>query len=133
MAHAIVGYHGKCSRIHGHSYQLNITVKGNIAQTNKTGMMIDFKELKELIHRHIIEPFDHTLLLENRLEVRRWVEQMEDFTHNIVFLDFPPTAENILLLFVKKIERVLPPHITLYAVRLHETADSYVEWYRDDQ
>ncbi len=30
MAHALYGYDGPCKNIHGHSYQLEVTIAGNL-------------------------------------------------------------------------------------------------------
>lgn len=66
MAHAIYCYTGACKNIHGHSYQLEVTVTSS--QKIDTyilapGFIIDFKELKQLVNSSIIELFDHSLVL----------------------------------------------------------------------
>ncbi|MFT4025065.1 MAG: 6-carboxytetrahydropterin synthase [Flavihumibacter sp.] len=50
---------GKCANpnFHGHNYELFVTVKGNIS--NERPYLIDLKELKVIIHDHIIEKLDH--------------------------------------------------------------------------
>ena len=65
-AHALTGYDGKCRHIHGHSYLLYVTVKGtpsNPDGTPKSGMLIDFTDLKRIVNEHIIDIFDHSLIL----------------------------------------------------------------------
>lgn len=47
---------GKCRMMHGHTYHLNITIAGN--ELDATGFLIDFKLLKELIHKK----YDHSVL-----------------------------------------------------------------------
>ncbi|MEK5069912.1 6-carboxytetrahydropterin synthase QueD [Sporosarcina sp. FSL K6-1508] len=47
---------GKCQVMHGHTYFLNITIGGN--ELNSIGFLIDFKELKNLIH----DKYDHSVL-----------------------------------------------------------------------
>ena len=49
-AHALTGYDGKCRHIHGHSYRLFVTLKGDIKQVQdhpKSGMVVDFSDLKK--------------------------------------------------------------------------------------
>ncbi len=133
MAHAITNYTGKCSNIHGHSYRLEITIQGSISQENKNGMIIDFKNFKDIIKQHLINPYDHALLLEDTPELREWCSKIENFTQNIKFLPFTPSTENILLYFVNIIEDKLPQHVSLFSIRLFETEESYAEWFRDDQ
>lgn len=47
---------GKCQRMHGHTYHINITIGGN--ELDSTGFLIDFKQLKNLIH----DKYDHSIL-----------------------------------------------------------------------
>lgn len=47
---------GQCARMHGHTYYLNLTIAGD--QLNETGFLIDFKKLKDLIHKR----YDHSVL-----------------------------------------------------------------------
>lgn len=74
-AHRIVDYPGKCNRLHGHNWTVEVTVAGQ--KLNNLGMLIDFKELKAEVNQ-VINQFDHIYL--NELEAF----QMEN-----------PTAENL--------------------------------------
>ena len=47
---------GKCSRMHGHTYYVNVTIGGDVL--DETGFLVNFSLIKKLIH----ERFDHTLL-----------------------------------------------------------------------
>ena len=47
---------GKCMRVHGHTYFVNITIAGDAL--DELGFLINFSELKSLIH----DKFDHYLL-----------------------------------------------------------------------
>ena len=52
-AHALTGYNGKCSHIHGHSYTLRVTVRGepiSNPEDPKYGLVIDFNDLKKIIN-----------------------------------------------------------------------------------
>ena len=55
-AHHIVG-HEKCGHVHGHSYVLDVTLKGE--PHKETGMTIDFGLLKELVTDSLISLVDH--------------------------------------------------------------------------
>ena len=64
MAHALHGYDGLCKNIHGHSYKLFVTVKGKIKNekgNTKDGMVLDFTSLKDIVKKHIILKYDHSL------------------------------------------------------------------------
>lgn len=62
-AHRIVDYPGKCNRLHGHNWVVEVTIKGN--RLNDLGMLYDFKELKKEVNL-TIERLDHVYL--NELE-----------------------------------------------------------------
>jgi len=51
----------------------------------------------------------------------------------VIFVDFQPTSENLLLDFAERIRKILPPGISLHHLLLRETASSYAEWFSSDQ
>ena len=78
-----------------------------------TGMVLDLKELKDLLNREVIEPYDHRFL---NYEAPP-------------FDQVPPTTENI----AREIWRRLEPHLRgearrLHSVRLYETPDLFVDY-----
>jgi 6-pyruvoyltetrahydropterin/6-carboxytetrahydropterin synthase len=132
-AHALKGYDGPCRNIHGHSYELSVTVTGfPVTDENspKLGMVMDFGDLKRLIQSNIIDPLDHTLVLDS--SQKGIIPAGEPFA-NVVFVDFQPTSENLLLDFAVRIKQLLPPGITLHHLILRETASSFAEWFAEDQ
>ncbi|MBM3735617.1 MAG: 6-carboxytetrahydropterin synthase [Acidobacteria bacterium] len=99
-------------RGHGHNYQLEVTLEGEPDPV--TGMVLDLKELKEIIHNEVIEPFDHRFL-----------------NHEVPPFDrVVPTPENI----AREIWRRLSPRFNgsggprLANIRLFETADLFVDY-----
>ncbi|MCK9218670.1 MAG: 6-carboxytetrahydropterin synthase [Bacteroidales bacterium] len=133
-AHALKGYNGPCKNIHGHSYELSVTIKGRPNPdpvSEKNGMVLDFGELKNLIKKQIIDPFDHALLLNSEVDQKALLNFGEPFT-NIIFLPYQPTSENFLLDFARRIRPLLPPGIQLYSMRLRETSSSFAEWFAED-
>ena len=133
-AHALKGYDGPCKNVHGHSYELSVTVIGTpIAdrQSTKLGMVMDFGDLKKIIKKQIVDPFDHALLLNSELPLSELQKSGEPFT-NVVLLPYQPTSENFLLDFAKRIREFLPPGVLLYSLRLRETSNSYAEWFAID-
>ena len=133
-SHALHNYDGLCKNIHGHSYKLEVTILGcPIYDSNhvKNGMIIDFGDVKKIIHREIIDIFDHSLLLNKEAPYARDIESK--FNENrVILLDYQPTCENMLIDFVEKIKNNLPAQVELAVLKLHETASSYAEWYASD-
>lgn len=62
-AHVLPHHPGKCSRLHGHSYQLEISVEGPLQSTGPaSGMVLDFDDIASVVQREIINRFDHSSL-----------------------------------------------------------------------
>lgn len=134
MAHALVGYDGLCRNIHGHSYELRVTVLGEPeedAASPKCGMLMDFSDLKKIVSEHIVDRFDHSLVL-NACADRALVEQLQKHYQKVELMPYQPTSERMLLHFAELIRRQLPAGVSLYSLRLGETATSYAEWFADD-
>ena len=133
-AHALRGYDGPCKSIHGHSYELAVTVTGTPVgdkESPKTGMVMDFGDLKKIIKKNIIDSVDHSLILNKDYPVED-VQKIREVFCNIVWVDYQPTSENLLDDFSKKIIPLLPEGVKLFSLRLRETANSYAEWYASD-
>ena len=133
MAHALHGYDGLCKNIHGHSYRLWVTIKGEILKNKghrKDGMVLDFDLLKSIVKPEIIEKYDHSLVLNGNTS-----HAEIDLTafEKVFLLPYQPTSENLVTDFALKIKSKLPKGIKLYKVVLSETATSFAEWYSKDQ
>ncbi|MBV9103978.1 MAG: 6-carboxytetrahydropterin synthase QueD [Candidatus Eremiobacteraeota bacterium] len=62
-AHVLPNHPGKCSRLHGHSYRLDVAVDGPLHDSGPSaGMVIDFDAIAEIVQREIIERVDHQSL-----------------------------------------------------------------------
>ena len=132
MAHALHGYDGLCKNIHGHSYKLCVTVKGEIKKDKgnpKDGMVLDFDVLKSIVKPEIINKYDHSLVL-NANSPHSEID-LSAF-EKVFFLPFQPTSENLVTDFALKIKSKLPQEIELYKVVLSETATSFAEWNSQD-
>jgi 6-pyruvoyltetrahydropterin/6-carboxytetrahydropterin synthase len=133
-AHALLGYDGPCRNIHGHSYELSVTVIGTPVSDPdlaKFGMVMDFSDLKKIIRKEIIDPFDHALILNSAAPVDELRKIGPSFSR-IIAVPYQPTSENFLLDFAERIRKLLPEGVKLHCMRLRETATSYAEWYAED-
>ncbi len=59
--HALRNYRGKCENVHGHNYRCQVTVEGE--QLDSIGLLVDFVELKRVVHS-VIDRLDHQWLNE---------------------------------------------------------------------
>ena len=97
---------------HGHNYVLEVTVEG--APDPMTGMVLDLKQLKDTLHREVVEPYDHHFL--NR--------EVPPFDRVI------PTTENLAIDIWNRLDPLLNNgRARLQCVRLYETGDFYVDYF----
>ena len=101
---------GARSAQHGHNFRLEVTICGE--PDPRTGMVMDLKDLQEILEREIVSRFDH-----------------RDLNRDTPYFEKePPTPEN----FVQVIRRLLIaalPEGSLDRLRLYEDADTFVEWF----
>lgn len=102
---------GKCSNpsYHGHNYELVVKLVGE--PDADTGMVIDLKELSDLIQREVCERYDH----------RNLNLDTEEFRH------LNPTVEHIARIIYGLLRPHLPAHLQLQ-VRLYETERNFAEY-----
>ena len=102
---------GKCSNpnFHGHNYDLIVDVTGDVDQV--TGVVIDLKELKDIIKNDVEELLDHKNL---NLDV-------------LYFKKVIPTAENICI-FIWNILRDKISNDNELSVTLYETPRNFVKY-----
>jgi len=109
-AHYLPGHQGKCQNLHGHTYQLEVTVgrDGLLAAGSSEGMVIDFSDLKEMVSKLVVDPLDHQCLND--------------------LLPYRPTAENMVNHFFDVLSSALEGSgVELVRIRLWESPDSYAE------
>ena len=131
-AHALPGYDGKCRNIHGHSYIMYVTVKGeptNGTNSPKEGMVVDFKNLKDIVNENIIDKFDHALIMHTASPLS---QELANAYPNVMLVDFQPSTENLICYFAQVLKDKMPQGVELFSLKLHETASSFAEWYASD-
>ena len=132
MAHALYGYDGLCANIHGHSYRLWVTIRGEIRKEEghtKDGMLMDFADLKMIVKSTIIEKYDHSLVL-NQHSPHSSID-LSAF-EKIHYVPYQPTSENLVSDFADIIKSKLSKHQELYKIKLSETRSSFAEWHIKD-
>jgi 6-pyruvoyltetrahydropterin/6-carboxytetrahydropterin synthase len=109
-AHALRHYRGKCEKVHGHNYKVQVTVEGETL--NEAGLLIDFVELKRLLHS-VVERLDH------------------EFLNDVPpFNELNPSAENMARYFHQELSRQISTRgVRVSRVQLWET-DTSIAAYR---
>lgn len=98
---------------HGHNYVVEVTVRGEPDPV--TGMVIDLKELKQILEREIVEPMDH----------RHLNHEVPPFDRVV------PTVENLAIEIWRRVEPHLPEAAGLHAIRVYETPDLFADYFGD--
>lgn len=99
---------GRLADRHGHNYRLELSLRGE--PDPRTGMLVDLKDVKDLLEREVMARFDH-----------RDLNDDTDF-----FEKQPPTAENFARVLFELLGRALPAGL-LERVRLYEGPDHWVD------
>lgn len=134
-AHVLYNYDGKCKNMHGHSYKLFVTVKGkpvNDLNNPKNGMVVDFGDIKSIVKAEIVDLWDHAVLVNAASPHKDLGQELEDYGHKVIYCTFQPTCENMLYAIAAKIKNRLPLNVELAYLKLHETENSYGEWFAED-
>ena len=109
-AHSLPGHHGKCARVHGHSYKLEVTLRGPLRETAGTsdyGMVMDFADLAGTVKTSIIERLDH--------------QELNAVT------GIHTTAENLIHWIWDELVAHGLPDVLLFRIRLWETESGFAE------
>jgi 6-pyruvoyltetrahydropterin/6-carboxytetrahydropterin synthase len=95
---------------HGHNYVLEVSVEGEIDPV--TGMVMNLKDLKDILDQEIVQPMDHRFLN----------KEVPPFDKVV------PTTANVAREIWRRLDnRLAGTAAELVRVRLHETTELYVE------
>ena len=64
--HRIPHHKSSCKNLHGHRYAIEVTIKGEVVSDKSNsdfGMVMDFKDAKELVKKTIVEEWDHSFIV----------------------------------------------------------------------
>lgn len=89
--HRVPGHQGQCRNLHGHTYTVEVTVEGVVADD---GMIVDFGILKTVMMDEVHARWDHAFLVWDHDDAAR-MALATDATWKVAVLPDPPTAENL--------------------------------------
>ncbi len=112
--HRIQHHEGKCSRPHGHNYEISVVVRGTLTEE---GWIVDKGEVTS-----IIDEWDHRFLLEAGDPLVDAFEQSGD-GDAVVTLEHPPTAEVMAVVLERDLEDRLGDNVSGVAVEVAETSE----------
>lgn len=123
-AHQLIGHKGKCSNLHGHTYKLEVVVKGKplIEEGHSDeGFVIDFSDLKAIVQENLIDQLDHAFLAMGNEPV---LDALVKSGSKVAQLAFRTTAENLSAYIAYTLKQMSLP---VYSVKLWETPTSWAE------
>lgn len=100
-AHALLGYPGECRELHGHTWDVEVTVRGE--RLDDVGIVYDFKRLKEDLAA-VLTRFDHAFLNEVA-----------------PFDELNPTAENLARVIFDELSEVVGDEVVVSEVAVWES------------
>jgi len=124
-AHVLTNHAGQCKNLHGHTYRVFVEVAEGSAGSD---MVIDFKDLKQVMREVIVERFDHAFMFDessaSECEIAAVITK-----HGMrsVGLPFRTTAENLARHFFHE----LAVRLNVASVKVYETPESCAEYSRD--
>jgi 6-pyruvoyltetrahydropterin/6-carboxytetrahydropterin synthase len=112
--HRILHHDGKCSRPHGHNYQITVKVTGTLS---KEGWIVDKGDVTG-----VIDEWDHMFLVEDGDPLINAFEASGD-GDALVVLENPPTAEVMAVLLEERMLETFPDSVSDVSVSVRETGE----------
>jgi len=130
-AHRLLNHKGSCKNLHGHNYKVFVTLSKNAVDC-VSGMVIDFKEMKEHVGYIIDKYYDHALILNTEDPIIALVNAGTIKT-KIFIIKGEPTAEIMahsiyteITIILNALDNILP--IMVDKVVIYETETSHAEY-----
>ncbi len=109
-AHHLVAYPGACAVLHGHNWQVDVSVQGE--ELDELGMLIDFKLLKSAVNE-LMDELDHS-----------------DLNTHEEFKDLNPTSEQIARFLFRRLSvSAKGDRHKISRVTVHETPGSTASYW----
>ncbi len=112
--HRILEHDGKCSRPHGHNYEVTVEVVGRLTET---GWVVDKGVVTD-----VIDEWDHRFLLERGDPLVEAFERAGD-GDAVVVLEHPPTAEVMARVLERRLAEELPDTVESVRAEVRETRE----------
>jgi 6-pyruvoyltetrahydropterin/6-carboxytetrahydropterin synthase len=112
--HRILHHDGKCSRPHGHNYEISVEITGELTEE---GWVVDKGEVTS-----VIDEWDHRFLVEEGDPLVEAFEASGD-DDALVVLEHPPTAEVMAVVLEQRMLERFPDTVSAVSVEVAETTE----------
>lgn len=136
MAHMLANHGGMCQNLHGHTYKMQVEIvriTGNLIEGtgHSDSMVLDFKDLKDIVNERIVKELDHAFMY--------WVNSPDKTEHEIariliqsgkkvVKVEYRPTAEEMALNFLRILRDEFKKFdVDVKSIKVWETPTSYAK------
>jgi 6-pyruvoyltetrahydropterin/6-carboxytetrahydropterin synthase len=124
-SHRLYHYEGKCFRLHGHQWRVEVWMEGEVDET--TRILVDYNCIKEVIQR-----FDHQVILNAADPMVECLSQFQE----VITTDGDPTSELLAdlmagLIAAESARRGYRARVT--KIRVWESTSCYAECVYEDQ
>lgn len=123
-SHQLIGHKGKCANVHGHTYKLEVVLKGKLRgpeDESNEGFVMDFSDLKNVVNQLITEKLDHSFIAAGNEPI---LSVLEENKSKVFVTGFRTTAENMCMYICYKL---LKAGLPIWSVKLWETPSSWAE------
>jgi 6-pyruvoyltetrahydropterin/6-carboxytetrahydropterin synthase len=123
-AHQLIGHKGKCANVHGHTYKLEVLLKGKLQGPDNItdeGFVIDFSDVKRMVKDLVVDDLDHSFIAAGNEPVIRTLMETKS---KVSILGFRTTAENLCMYICHKLREAGLP---VFSIKLWETPTSWAE------
>jgi len=100
-AHNLRRYKGRCERLHGHNWKLDVCLTGR--RLDRDGLLLDFVQAKAIIKK-VLDQYDHYYLNDRP-----------------PFDKLNPTSENIARVIAELVQKALPRRVRVSRVTAWES------------
>lgn len=122
MGHRLSKHDGKCFYLHGHTYKVEVTLKGDTL--HEVGYLVDFTDVKEML-KEVTDKLDHKTLLFKDDEINKAIYYA--VPEHCLMCDFEPTAENIAKYLYEEMKVKFP---SVSKIKVWETPTAYAIYQR---
>lgn len=112
--HRILHHDGKCSRPHGHNYEITVEVTGRLSEE---GWVVDKGDVTD-----VIDEWDHMFLVQTGDPLIEAFETSGD-SDSLVVLNHPPTAEVMSVILEERMLEAFPDTVSDVSVTVRETGE----------
>ena len=123
-AHVLTNHNGLCKNLHGHTYRVDVSVRQ--AENDRSDMVMDFKDVKNICEDTVLSKFDHAFIYdETSVGESEIAAVVVKNGMRATALPFRSTAENLAKWIFEALKVRIP---CIHSVRVYETADSCAEY-----